>query len=127
MLIFLFIQSLLVKAISCYPSKNQNKVPYRKTSELFYNTCPISYCEGGQITSYCVPDQKCSNGQDLPYCSWLHGSRYELIDNLTGESQMVHAFTHYHHQNIACLPCCLFGSNNPKMPSKIRMISIVNV
>ena len=126
-MIFLFIQSLLVKAISGYPSKNQNQVLGYQRDRFFDNTCPISYCEGGVIYQMCVPDQTCTNGWSLPNCSRLGGSKYELIDNLTGESQIVHAFQHIHHRNLACLPCCLIESNNPKMPSKIRMITIVIV
>ena len=125
MLIFSFIQSLLVKA--CYPSKNQNEVLGYQRDSFFDNTCPISYCEEGRINALCVPDQKCTNGRSLPNFSRVTGSRYELIDNLTGESQIVHAFQHIHHRNLACLPCCLIESNNPKMPSKIRMITIVIV
>ena len=116
-----------MKAISCFPSKNQNQVLGYQRDRFFRNTCPISYCEGGEITNCCVPDRKCTNGWSLPYSSYLVGSRYELIDNLTDESQIVHVFNRMYHRNIACLPCCPFESNNPKMPGKIQMISIVIV
>ena len=72
--------------------------------------CPRSYCKHGEIENFCIPTRKCPNHPNLPYTSYLTTFR--------SESSPTHRyFRRFMHQDIFCIPICLFDSLNSRMPT----------